>query len=234
MSVQGKKNFGETEVEKITSDHWLCQGEIGTTDFSPFLRILPQIDLVYAALPKPENFPFWYKLANKPRINHAKFFAGLTEIWRKLNAKEYHIEVGPSNKNQVMDFFNSWKSWKVQKEQGIRYSAPLNGNTAGMAKCRNATEILWYSDIEGEMPKGEYSHEYVENMLKDRSSLNCFDPVLGKGLLMRMAVKYGHACYGIDLNENRLSCTREYVLGHEKIKTEYLLRSSKLKGSNSF
>ena len=30
--------------------------------------------------------------------------------------------------------------------------------------------------------------------------INSFDPVIGKGLLSRYAIKYGHSCYGIDMN----------------------------------
>ena len=196
---------------KISPDYWLYHGEIGKDDVFPFLSQLPQIDLVYAALPKPENFRMWYHLAKRPILNHALFSAGMIEIWRFLDAEEYYIEVGRSNRQFVVDFFETWKKFPYFAEQDLCYSAPLNGRTPGMAKCRNPTQILIYSKFPIVVPEITYSHEFVAHILKRSSKLRCFDPVIGKGLLMRYAVKNGHACYGIDMNESRLQCASEFI-----------------------
>ena len=201
----------DIEIFQISPSFAFCHGEIGKTDFKSFLEQLPTISLVYAALPKPENFPFWYKLAQKSKIPHKQFFSGLCNIWEKVNAPEYHIEVGPSNKQQVLNFFSSWKKFPYFYEQDLYYSAPLNGRTSGMAKCRNPTQILVYSLHPVEIPKVKYSHEYVELIMKRTEKMNVFDPVIGKGLLARFAQINGHNCYGIDMNYQRLECTFEYI-----------------------
>jgi hypothetical protein len=198
-------------LTKISPDYWLYHGEVGKDDVSSFLSQLPKIDLVYAALPKPESFFMWYHLAKRPKLDHALFFASLTKIWRFLDAQEYHIEVGRSNRQFVVDFFESWGKFPYFVEQDLCYSAPLNGRTPGMAKCRNPTKIVAYSQKPITIPEVSYSHEYVAHILKRSPKMRCFDPVIGKGLLMRYAVDNGHACYGIEMNESRLQCAKEYV-----------------------
>ena len=199
------------EIIQISPSYIFCHGEIGKSDFKPFLQKIPAIDLVYAALPKPENFPFWYKLAKRKKIAHSQFFFGLCEIWKEVNAPEYHIEVGPSNKQQVLDFFLKWKKFPYFYERELYYSAPLNGKTLGMAKCRNPTQILVYSMHPVDVPYVKYSHEYVEFIMNRSERMKVFDPVIGKGLLARFALKNGHDCYGIDMNKERLKCTYEYL-----------------------
>ena len=201
----------EIEIIQISTSYIFCQGEIGKSEFKSFLEQLPQIDLVYAALPKPENFPLWYKLARRSKIPHKQFFSGLCNIWEKLDAPEYHIEVGPSNKQPVLDFFSDWKKFPYFYERDLYYSAPLNGRTKGMAKCRIPTQILIYSMHPVEIPDVKYSHEYVEQIMKRKKKMKVFDPVIGKGLLARFAQKNGHNCYGIDMNYERLKCTIEYI-----------------------
>ncbi len=200
---------------KISPSFAFCHGEIGKSDFKTFLEQLPLIDLVYSALPKPENFPLWYRLAQRPKISHKQFFSGLCLIWAKVNAPEYHIEVGPSNKQQVVDFFSTWKKFPYFYERDLYYSAPLNGRTKGMAKCRNPTQILVYSLHPVEIPAVKYSHEYVEFIMKRTEKMNVFDPVIGKGLLARFAQINGHSCYGIDMNYQRLECTFEFIRNNQ-------------------
>jgi len=201
----------DIKIFQISQSFAFCHGEIGKSDFKSFLEQLPPIDLVYAALPKPENFPLWYKLAKRVKIPHKQFFSGLCHIWEKVNAPEYHIEVGPSNKQQVLDFFSTWKMFPYFYECELYYSAPLNGRTKGMAKCRNPTQILIYSMHSVEILDVKYSHEYVEQIMKRKNKMNVFDPVIGKGLLARFAQINGHSCYGIDMNYERLECTIEYI-----------------------
>ena len=201
----------DIKIFQISPSFTFCNGEIGKSDFKSFMEKIPSIDLVYAALPKPENFPLWYKLANRAKIPHKQFFSGLCKIWKEINAPEYHIEVGPSNKQQVLDFFSTWKKFPNFYELDLYYSAPLNGRTKGMAKCRNPTQILIYSLHPVEIPDVKYSHEYVEQIMKRRKRMNVFDPVIGKGLLARFAQINGHNCYGIDMNYERLECTIEYI-----------------------
>ena len=209
---------------KINQDFYFCQGHIGISDFKPYLNEIPKIDINYCSLPKPETFALWYKLASKKRISHEQFFAGLIEIWKKIDADEYHIEVGQSNKQQVLDFFKHWDNFSYYYEREIWYSAPLNGKTSGMAKCRNSTQILVFSKKSMTTPditEVKYSHEYVEYILKHSKhpkKLKCFDPVIGKGLLARSALKNGYSCYGIDMNPNRLKCTYEYIENSLRIK----------------
>ncbi len=203
----------DTDIKlfQFSTSYIFCHGEIGKSDFKSFLEQLHPIDLVYAALPKPENFPLWYKLARRSKIPHKQFFSGLCNIWEKIDAPEYHIEVGPSNKQQVLDFFSDWKKFPYFYERDLYYSAPLNGRTNGMAKCRNPTQILIYSMHPVEIPDVKYSHEYVEFIMKRKEKMNVFDPVIGKGLLARFAQKNGHNCYGIDMNYERLECAIEYI-----------------------
>ena len=208
-----KKGHLDTNIKifQISQSYAFCHCEIGKSDFKSFLEQLPPIDLVYAALPKPENFPLWYKLAKRVKISHKQFFSGLCHIWEKVNAPEYHIEVGPSNKQQVLDFFSTWKKFPYFYERELYYSAPLNGRTKGMAKCINPTQILIYSMHSVEIPDVKYSHEYVEQIMKRQKAMNVFDPVIGKGLLARFAQINGHSCSGIDMNYERLECTIEYI-----------------------
>jgi len=201
----------DIKIYQVSPYFAFCFGEIGRSDFKNFLKQLPQIDLVYAALPKPENFPLWYKLAKRAKIPHKQFFSGLCKIWEGVNAPEYHIEVGPSNEQQVMDFFSTWKKFPYFYERDLYYSAPLNGRTNGMAKCRIPTQILIYSMKPVEIPEVKYSHDYVEMIMKRKEKMNVFDPVIGKGLLARKKKKNGHNCYGIDMNYERLECTMEYI-----------------------
>ncbi len=205
----------DIKIFQISPSFAFCHGEIGKSDFETFLEYLPPIDLVYAALPKPENFRLWYKLAKREKIPHNQFFSGLCNIWKKVNAPEYHIEVGPSNKQQVLDFFSTWKKFPYFYERDLYYSAPLNGRTKGMAKCRNPTQILIYSIHHVKIPEVKYSHEYVEFIMKHVKKMNVFDPVIGKGLLARFAQINGHHCYGIDMNRERLECTIEYIKNNQ-------------------
>lgn len=198
-------------LTKITSDYWLYHAEIGKDDMSPLLRQLPKIHLVYAALPKPESFQMWYTLAKRPKLAHSLFAASLMRIWRFLDAEEYHIEIGSSNRQFVLDFFESWGKFPFFAEQDLCYSAPINGRSPGMAKCRNPTQIVAYSQKPITIPEVMYSHDYVAHILKREPKIRCFDPVIGKGLLMRYAIRNGHACYGIEMNETRLQCADEYV-----------------------
>jgi len=45
-------------IYQITPSLVFCHGEISKSNFKSYLEQLPLIDLVYAALPKPENFLF--------------------------------------------------------------------------------------------------------------------------------------------------------------------------------
>jgi hypothetical protein len=195
----------------INKDYFFCQGHIGRSDFSNYLNSLPKIDFCYSSLPKPENFSMWYNLADKDKIPHKEFFAGLIEIWKYIDADEYHIEVGKSNKQHVLTFFNAWKDFPYQYETKIYYSAPLNGITSAMAKMRNPTTMLVFSMHKVKLPHVKYSHEYLDSILNRLEELHCFDAVIGKGLLARYCLKYGHSCYGIDMNPDRLKCVYEYL-----------------------
>ena len=198
---------------KFNKNYHFCRGHIGTTNFTPYLNQLPKIDLVYAALPRPQTFDFWYGMVDRDKIAHDKFIEGLTEIFKKVDADEYHIEVGKTNRAQVESFFKQWGKFSYFYEREILYSAPLNGKSQGMAKCRNSMETLIYSMHPVEIPDGKYSHDYVDQLLKSKTEkLTCFDPVIGKGLLVRSALRHGHSCYGSEMNINRLKCVFEYVL----------------------
>ena len=96
MEISDKKN--RLLFHKVSPDFFFCEGHIGRSDFSSFLSQLPKIDLVYAALPKPETFNLWYGLTDKNKISHSDFIEGLSFIFKSIDAKEYHIEVGESNK----------------------------------------------------------------------------------------------------------------------------------------
>lgn len=198
----------------FNENYRFCLGEIGRDDFTPYLESLPPIDMVYSALPKPENFPMWYSLAVKPKLSHEKFLTGLYHIWKALDAPIYHTEVGTSNKSQIIAFFERWGKFSYFYEQPLWYSAPLHAHTNGMAKCQNPTEIIVFSIDPFKMPQVKYSHDYVEQVLRKygtNSNLNCFDPVIGKGLLARYAKKYSHSCYGIEMNSARMNCTLKSI-----------------------
>ncbi|MHA1911628.1 MAG: hypothetical protein ACTSYA_08015 [Candidatus Kariarchaeaceae archaeon] len=198
-------------THKISPDFFFCEGHIGRSDFSHFLSQLPNIDLVYAALPKPETFNLWYRLIGKNKISHSDFIEGLNSIFKVINATEYHIEVGESNKRNILELFDNWNSFPYYYERELFYSAPLNGYSEGLAKCRIPTQIVVFSRKPLIIPDGKYSHEYLDQLMNRNRQINSFDPVIGKGLLARFALKYGHSCYGIDMNSKRLECTCEYV-----------------------
>ncbi len=46
----------DIKIFQILPSIAFCLGEIGKSDFKSFLELIPLINLVYAALPKPENF----------------------------------------------------------------------------------------------------------------------------------------------------------------------------------
>ncbi len=198
----------------LNDQYWFYQAEIGVDDCLPYLQHLPPIDLVYSALPKPENFPMWYSMASKPMLAHTEFLTGLFSVWKFLDAPIYHTEVGPSNRASIIGFFEEWGKFSFFDEQPLWYSAPLHPNTSGMAKCRKPTQIIVFSTQPITMPRVKYSHEYVRAILSDplnKAALKCFDPVLGKGLLARFAKQFNHACYGIEMNPRRLKCAFESI-----------------------
>lgn len=199
----------------INDQFWFYKGEIGVDDCLPYLQKIPRIDLVYAALPKPENFQMWYSLAKKQPITHETFLQGLFLILKEVDAPEYHIEVGETNRDPVRNFFKQWRKFKHEYEQELWYSAPLHTHTKGMAKCRKPTKIIVFSTQPKTFPQVKYSHEYVNEILKRMSKkkgYKVFDPVMGKGLLARYAKQWDHSCYGIDMNEKRLKCVMESIL----------------------
>ncbi|MHA1681048.1 MAG: hypothetical protein ACTSUE_08570 [Promethearchaeota archaeon] len=203
----------------VSNDFRFCLGEIGTSDFSPFIDTLPRIDICYAALPKPENFPMWYQLARKDKIDHPSFLHGLFDIFKNIDAREYHVEVGPSNRQQVETFFTRWGVHEKVKYRPHLYSAPLNGRTEGMAKCRVATGILVIGNDDLEPPSQEdvtYSHQYVQwlhHQMDTRDEPQAiFDPVIGKGLIFHGATGTDFSCFGIEMNPERLDCAMEYAI----------------------
>ncbi len=214
----------------------LCQGEIGISDFSPFLELLPSVDIVYAALPKSETFPMWYKIAGKPLLAYDTFLERLFHLFRAFDADQFHIEVGATNIRQVREFFRTWGFFPYTFKKKLLYSAPLNGKTEGMAKCRNYTYILGFGRNEWEdtlinevatrnREKYMYSHEYIQCLYKsieDKPRV-IVDPVIGKGVIFHTQdgamdrAKFGetpfsHAIYGIEMNMQRLECAMEYVI----------------------
>jgi hypothetical protein len=191
-------------VHRVSSDFVFCEGEVGSDDFSEFLAGIPEIDVVYAAPPKREYMPMWYGLAGRRKLAHEAFMSGFFGILRAVDAPEHHIEVGASNGAAVRAFFASWRKFPHCYERELYYSAPLHARTDGVARCRHPTRVLAYSDHPVPVPPGKYSHEYLDGLLAGREKLRVFDPVLGKGLLARIAFRHGHACCGIEMNPKRL------------------------------
>ena len=190
-----------------------CHGEVGVDDFMPYLKTLPEIDFVYCSLPKPEYFKYWYKMVNQaPQISYKKYMQLTVEIMLLLNAKEYHLEVNDGNKNLVFDAF---KGLGFHHEvMPILYSAPLDSWSNRYARKRNWDEMVAFTLQEFKMPKVMYSHEYLDVVLERRSSsMNCFDPAIGKGLLVKMCLRHGHVSHGIDMNMDRLKVAIEMVEG---------------------
>ena len=197
------------KIYKISPRFTLCNGEIGVDNFSEFLGQLPRIDLVYAAPPKPEYFSMWYGLMEKEKLPHGVFYSALFEILKIIDALEYHIEVGESNEQMMRSFFSEWKPFDHQ-QRSLLYSAPTNHKNR-LTKCRKPTKIIVMSHHQVRMMPGRYSHEYLDQLLDKPEKLNVFDPVIGKGLLARYAIKYGHSCFGIEMNPDRLNCTLRFI-----------------------
>ncbi len=104
----------DIKIFQISPSFAFCHGEIGKSEFKSFIELVTPLDLVYAALPKPENFSLWYKLANRAKISHKQFFSGLCHIWKELNAPEYHIEVGPRViNNRFWIFFPLGRNFRI-------------------------------------------------------------------------------------------------------------------------
>lgn len=207
----------EIKIHRISQEFIFCEGHIGNSDFSPYLSQLPKINLVYASLPKPEYLPFWNNLVGRKKQDQLEFIQGLERILKTVDADEYHLEVNAGNKQEIVDVFENWGAFAHYTEMVIYYSAPLDGRTKGMAKKRIPDQMIVFSKYPIELPNVKYSHEYVEHITKRAKKIVCFDPVIGKGLLARCAIKNGHSCYGIDMNSQRLECTYEYL--HRAIET---------------
>lgn len=197
-------------VYDISEDFLFCEGEVGVDDFSGFLEKLPEINAVYSSPPKREYLSMWYQLAGREAISSESFYHGFFRVLQEVDAPEYHIEVGASNERLVRDFFEDWDIFSHQTEQEMLYSAPVD-LTNRLAKCRKPTKMLVFSRVPIEVPVAGYSHEYLDLLLQNREKMNLFDPTIGKGLLARCAVRYGHSCFGIEMNPDRLKVTLEFV-----------------------
>lgn len=188
-----------------------CRGEIGIDDFSPYLSKLPKIDFVYCGLPKPEYFRYWYRDAGiEPKITYERYIELLGGIILELDSTEYHLEVNAGNRDLVLDLFRG-RNYTVQS-MPILYSAPIDSISERYAKKRKIDEMLVLSRDTIDLPaSAKYSHEYLDFILRDKKGLNCFDPAIGKGLLVKFCLKHGHTAHGIDMNSDRLRVAMEML-----------------------
>ncbi len=199
-------------IEIITKGNFsLCRGEIGVDDFSPYLESLPKIDFVYCGLPKPEYYRYWYStMKTKPQMNYEDYLLVVGDILVQLDAAEYHLEVNDGNKDLVLKIFGNMDL--NFKSMPILYSAPIDATSERYARKRKPDEMLVISKKTLQLPtSAKYSHEYLDQVLARPQKLTCFDPAMGKGLLVKFCLKYGHSAHGIDMNWNRLKVALEMI-----------------------
>jgi hypothetical protein len=177
-------------------EYKLIQGEIGEDDFSSFLDELPTIDIIYNAPPNKEMMSFWHKYQTRS-YTYDKFFGDLIDIYKMVDARICYIESG-SNYDDMINAL--WYPYVQTKE--ITYSAPN-----AKKKIPYKLIIASYDPISINY-NFKYSHELLDIIL-NCSRMNVFDPCIGKGLLCKYAIKYGHNCYGIEYDENRLQCAKD-------------------------
>ncbi len=179
--------------------------------FTAYLKSLPKIDFVYCGLPKPEYFRYWYRSVQKnPKITYKRYMGLIGEIILELNAAEYHLEVNVGNKDIVLEMFKGRDYF--QSSIPIYYSAPIDSRSNRYAKKRKQDEMLVFSNQPMKLPTDvQYSHQYLDHVLSNRKPMVCFDPAIGKGLLVKFCLKHGHSAHGIDMNMGRLRVAMEMV-----------------------
>lgn len=176
----------------------LIQGEIGKDDLSDFVKGLPHVDVLYNAPPNPEMMSFWHKYEDV-EYDYETFFSELVRIYKTVDADICYIESGT---NYDMLINSLW--YKHVETFEITYSAP-------MAKRRVPYHLVVASKTPISLDfKFKYSDDLLNAVLNTTKKMNVFDPCIGKGLLLKYAIKYGHCCYGIEYDQSRL----DYALQH--------------------
>jgi hypothetical protein len=188
---------------------FLC-AELGAHSVGPYLAGLPPIDLLYCAPPNPDWMPWWRRKAGvEGSGDYAIFIESWLEVVLQVDARECHLELGTCRPmvEAALD-----RRYPHKYEQPCRYAAPSTGRGMGMCRTRTARfSRLSYRRDGPRPPLEESSDAFLNARLKDSPKLICFDPCIGKGLLSRTAIDYGHECHGIDINAARLEAASLYV-----------------------
>lgn len=188
-------------------EHNLICGEIGIDNFQEFISILPKIDIVYNAPPNQEMMSFWHQ-SNPVPYTYEHFISSLADIYNEVDADIYAIECG-TNQQDIIDILGDYPYFQSMP---ITYSAPVYANSKRLAKKQIPYNLLIFSQHECEIDFDfKYSHEFLDQFLQTPAPLNLFDPCIGKGLLLRYALKYGHMCHGIECSAKRLQCAIDYL-----------------------
>jgi hypothetical protein len=184
-----------------------CKAELGKDDIDNYLDSILPIDFVYCSTPNAESMKYWYGDKMKPS-SYEDFFRVLCETCMAVDATEYHIE-GGSNGRLIQEFFLSRFEYSMTRK--IRYSAPRTSRGEGLVRRQIPYSLYSFSNKPIVDFRFDYSHEFLNEVLNTETVLACFDPCIGKGLLSRYAVKYGHSCYGIDMNGERLRAAVQFI-----------------------
>ena len=199
--------------EPVEGFTFLC-AEIGVEDVREYLAGLPPIDLLYCAPPNSDWMPWWRRQAGLScQSDYEKFIRSWLDVVLQVDAAECHLEVGVCRSlvEPVLD-----DHYAIKHEQPARYAAPSTARGTGMSRSRSArfTRLSYSRRPSLVVPTVESSDAFLQARLKGAPKSVCFDPCIGKGLLSRIAVDFGHECHGIELNADRIKSACVYVEDH--------------------